>query len=400
MDPLLQKEYVYSVLDNAQEYEVSAAYESNNIALMDTIIPQANAEFRYAIVKGTYNGRTIQSYISGSKYIFAIPSIINTSVASDDIRNIIQNKQIVSDGMGNIPPWYGPNGGSVSNNVNWNITPQDVVVFSGSDDTLRTLSWAIMYIKNLQTVYSGSIFSTDSDISPILQIDTNVSPQSALVFVNDSLYGGKTQVASVPQIPNLYCWGDNGEYQLWDGTTTTKFTPTKVLYATGVTNYTSFSVWWTHTCAFWNDNKLYCFGSNVNGALWIWLTPVSSWTPLEVSLPWGVSQFKAVSVAYYHTCAVWDNGKAYCWGPNSFGRLWDGTTATRYIPTQVGMPSGVTKFLEVAAWWYHSCWIGDNGLTYCWGKNNYGQVWNWAGWWLASSFSPDLVWGGGRFFQE
>jgi hypothetical protein len=47
------------VTHNKQEFEMAAAYESDNIVYFP-FVHQANADFRYAIVKGTYNGRFIK----------------------------------------------------------------------------------------------------------------------------------------------------------------------------------------------------------------------------------------------------------------------------------------------------------------------------------------------------
>jgi hypothetical protein len=77
VDPLTSTEYTYSVLENGQEYELAAAYESNSISY-SPLVESASADFRYAIVKGTYNGRMIQSDVGNNRFIFAIPSIINT----------------------------------------------------------------------------------------------------------------------------------------------------------------------------------------------------------------------------------------------------------------------------------------------------------------------------------
>ena len=52
-----------------------------------------------------------------------------------------------------------------------------------------------------------------------------------------------------------------------------------------------------------------------------------------------------------HTCAVADGG-VYCWGPNVYGELGNGTTAQSTTPVQAGTLTGVTA---VATGYMHTC---------------------------------------------
>ena len=74
-----------------------------------------------------------------------------------------------------------------------------------------------------------------------------------------------------------------------------------------------------------------------------------------------------VSAGSLHTCAVTSAGAAVCWGDGRWGRLGDGSTGERHVPTQVlGLESGVVGICAGAA---HSCAIQTGGKVLCWGAS-------------------------------
>lgn len=72
-----------------------------------------------------------------------------------------------------------------------------------------------------------------------------------------------------------------------------------------------------------------------------------------------------------HTCALTDDGTAYCWGANAFGQLGDGTRTDRSTP--VAVQTGET-FMALAAEGSHTCGLTETGTAFCWGENRYGQL--------------------------
>ena len=71
-----------------------------------------------------------------------------------------------------------------------------------------------------------------------------------------------------------------------------------------------------------------------------------------------------------HACALRD-GRALCWGQNSFGQLGDSTTMNRLTPRPVG---GVTNIMEITTGFTHTCARLGTGSVLCWGSNPYGQL--------------------------
>ncbi len=88
--------------------------------------------------------------------------------------------------------------------------------------------------------------------------------------------------------------------------------------------------------------------------------------------------FTKISSGYGHTCGIKTDGWVYCWGYNNYGQLGNdsNTESTKPVAIRQGVvPSGV-KFTAIGTGMYHTCAIGDNGKAYCWGLNTYGQLGN------------------------
>ncbi len=148
-----------------------------------------------------------------------------------------------------------------------------------------------------------------------------------------------------------YCWGQNDDGQLGDGTTTNRTTPTKVV---GLTDVTAISVGDSATCAV-ASKKAYCWGSTDKIL-----------TPKEIP---GLTNVTDIATNSFSTCAIADSF-LYCWGSNSQGQLGDGTTTARTAPTKVEALSSVT---QISVTDDSTCALA-NSRAYCWGKNASGQL--------------------------
>jgi alpha-tubulin suppressor-like RCC1 family protein len=180
------------------------------------------------------------------------------------------------------------------------------------------------------------------------------------------------QVVSAPRCRatragEAYCWGHNMAGGLGDGTTTNRTTPVPVV---GGITFASLAAGGEHTCGLTSSGAAYCWGYNQNGAL-------GDGTTSNRTSPAGVVgglTFASLAAGGEHTCGLTSSGAAYCWGggyDNTRGQLGDGTTTKRTSPVTV---SGALVFQAISAGWQHTCGLTRGGVAYCWGNNYDGQL--------------------------
>jgi len=202
--------------------------------------------------------------------------------------------------------------------------------------------------------------------------DGTTSDQTRPVLVTGALtfatvVAGGGHACGVMTSGAAYCWGVNGYGELGDGTTTERTSPVPVeggltfAATTGGDNY---------SCGLTTGGAAYCWGDNTFGELGD-STYTERTSPVPVA---GRARFASISAASAggpHTCGVTAGGVAYCWGDNNTGQLGDGTTTSRAIPVLV---ASRLSFTTVSAGGSHTCGVTASGGAYCWGWNTYGQL--------------------------
>jgi alpha-tubulin suppressor-like RCC1 family protein len=163
------------------------------------------------------------------------------------------------------------------------------------------------------------------------------------------------------------CWGLNGNGQIGDGTQSQRLTPVDVTGLTG--GVTAIATGLTHSCGLTGAGGVKCWGLNANGQLGDGTT-TQRLTAVNVNgLGGGVA---AIAAGASHTCALTNTGGVKCWGLNGNGQLGDGTTTQRSAPVDVtGLASGV---MAIAAGQYHTCALTGTAGVKCWGQNNDGEL--------------------------
>jgi len=163
-----------------------------------------------------------------------------------------------------------------------------------------------------------------------------------------------------------YCWGDDSSGQLGNGSTTSQLTPTPVA---GGLAFASLTAGELSTCGLTTTGAAYCWGENDSGQLGDGTTTTNRLTPTAVS---GGVAFASLTAGYYHACGVTAGGAAYCWGYGFSGQLGDGTmTDHRSSPAPV---TGGVRFASLTGGYWHTCGLTTQGVAYCWGNNNWGQL--------------------------
>src|SRR5436190_1932817 len=190
----------------------------------------------------------------------------------------------------------------------------------------------------------------------------------------------------------VQCWGVGDSGQRGDGTFNNISTvPVAVV---GLSNAVAVAARGYHSCALLGDGTVRCWGRNADGQLGDGTVadpatgPPGSSTPVQVS---GITGAAAVIAGGYHTCALFADGTAQCWGRNDDGQLGDGTFTRSSTPVRVG---GLTGAAAVTGGFYHTCALLGAGTVKCWGAvgNGFGQLGNGA---TTGSSTPVTVTGTG-----
>jgi alpha-tubulin suppressor-like RCC1 family protein len=184
-----------------------------------------------------------------------------------------------------------------------------------------------------------------------------------------SISAGHSYTCGITTAGAAYCWGSNAYGQLGIGGQAPASRPARVGIE-GVV-FTSISAGDSHTCAVTSGGAVYCWGSNAGGKLGAGGPPGGGHTvPTLVA---GRVAFRSVSAGYFHTCGVARDGTTYCWGRNEQGEV--GTTARTASTTPVRVAGGLASRLVMAAPEFDfSCAVGPNGTLRCWGSGCYGQL--------------------------
>lgn len=231
-----------------------------------------------------------------------------------------------------------------------------------------------------------------------------------------SLSAGDAHACGITTAGVAYCWGENDEGQLGDGTTTSSETPLRV--ATDA-RFRSVTAGQSHSCALATDGRAYCWGS---GAVWKAGSATKHSRPTMVA---GSLRFATLSAGSYYTCGVTTTAAGYCWGGNEYGNLGDGTTKNADEPRAVAgghrfrtvvakrsaagrsITCGITVEGKALCWGWesealgnreirdtskptqvigpltfrtlsvgftHVCGVTTDGAVYCWGSDRYGQL--------------------------
>lgn len=196
---------------------------------------------------------------------------------------------------------------------------------------------------------------------------SRATPQPSLVTDAVDLASGEDTTCAILRDGSLVCWGLNDLGQVGDGTMTDRAIPTPVSLPAAAIEV---RVGQYHACARLADGTGRCWGSNVNGEL-------GSATPSGNQLvPQGapIGGVRSLTVGDNVTCVIRADGSADCFGLDSKGELGDGLTTSRFTPMPILVPGPIASV--VGGCHRHLCAVTEAGEVWCWGENMTGEVGN------------------------
>lgn len=158
-----------------------------------------------------------------------------------------------------------------------------------------------------------------------------------------------------------YCWGENLEGQLGDGTGGcfgAGCPPQDRDYPAPVASgpkYVQLTVHWSYSCGLTAEGEVWCWG-DPPAAVDIWTEPQR----VESAVT-----FAAVTAGDQHLCGLTEGGSAYCWGDGWLGEIGDGAMTGRGQPTAV---AGGHRFTAIEAGQESTCGVTESDGVYCWGS--------------------------------
>jgi alpha-tubulin suppressor-like RCC1 family protein len=217
-----------------------------------------------------------------------------------------------------------------------------------------------------------------------LPVNTTVAETSIESLSGISqISAGAYHTCAVDSQGQVMCWGRNNNGQLGDGTEKDHFIPGLVQSLEGI-SITQISAGAMHTCAVDTSGSVWCWGSNRDGKLGTGSDKFINPLPEKVTgLPNPVDQVASGST---YTCALDNTRNIWCWGDGAFGEI--GLQPFKGSSTPVKVTTVPDKVLTFQAGWFHTCYLTENGIVSCWGKNQEGELGNASNISLAEPVSP------------
>jgi alpha-tubulin suppressor-like RCC1 family protein len=182
---------------------------------------------------------------------------------------------------------------------------------------------------------------------------------------------GYRHACALAQGGSAWCWGENPQGELGNGTLDPAGEPTPV---SGGHSYSTLSVGAFHTCGI-AQAKIYCWGWNFSLPLGPGTVNLDAYrVPVAVAIPFAAS---AVEAGTALTCAVGSGSGAWCWGINSTAQLGRGVASdpaadpgrVEVIDQVSAIASGALNSIAT-----HVCALDTDLVTWCWGSAEAGQV--------------------------
>ena len=206
-------------------------------------------------------------------------------------------------------------------------------------------------------------------------------------FVANYYGGSGNDLVLVWSSNRAFAWGNNGDGQLGDNTSTQRQLPVPVTATDVLAGKTVVAVaaGGYHSLALCSDGIVVACGLDGNGQLGD-NNNTERHFPVAVNTASGVSalfgeRVVAITAGYRHSLALCSDGTVAAWGYNFDGQLGNNGVSgmQSLVPVAVDTNSGVSALygktvVAIAAGFAHSLALSSDGTVAAWGRNNYGQL--------------------------
>jgi alpha-tubulin suppressor-like RCC1 family protein len=189
---------------------------------------------------------------------------------------------------------------------------------------------------------------------------------------------GYDQGLALMQDGTVRAWGYNGFGELGDGTTNESLTPVQV---PGLSNVVAVSAGYPTSLALLSNGTVAAWGSNEYGELGQGSVTgpetcgSGSCSTKPIPIP-GLSNVIAIAAGYYYDLALLADGRVMFWGYDYYGESGNGTgtqSGCECISQPTAVP-GVANAVQIAPGGYHALALLADGTVSAWGYNYEGQL--------------------------
>lgn len=163
------------------------------------------------------------------------------------------------------------------------------------------------------------------------------------------------------------CWGANGRYQHGNGDPVQHNVPVWAAIGND-TPAIDISAGGSHTCAVFADYTAECWGKNDFGQIGHGVLEANTTTPAAVT---GLPDIHRIEAGGEHTCALSLDFEVWCWGEGANGATGLGTFDDVRTPQRV---EGLGDVVDLAVSGLHTCAVEAIGRLWCWGNNGYDET--------------------------
>ena len=177
---------------------------------------------------------------------------------------------------------------------------------------------------------------------------------------------GKYFACATKTDATAWCWGYGGRGELGNGTTENRHVPTQL-----EGEWSQLAAGDSHACGIRTDRSLWCWGSGGNGQLGLGDRDLGSEQRLTEPARVGDQEWSELAAAFYQSCAIRQDGTLWCWGFGSSGALGNGTTDFKVTaPRQAGT---ATDWESITTAQGKSCGLRADGQPWCWGNSAFPE---------------------------